>query len=163
MNFELTERDAQTLFGMIWQGSHEEAARGEVKKVISLMEALRQKAVAAVGEDGGEYEHSGLIGISRNDRPYGFRYLVALPAALAAHVSHEDMRGHDFPRMSFATAWHGAEDGDVFSHYQSMSDWIEAQGLQWARRVLHHREEYTAPAILQGAPVLRLMMPVEKS
>lgn len=162
MSFELTERDAQTLFGIIWQGSYEEAGRGEVKKVIALMEGLRKQAMTAAEEEGQLDADAGLIGISWNDRPDGFRYLVALPAALAKHVSHNDMRGHDFPRMSFATALHGAEDGDVFAHYQSMFDWIEGQGLQRATRILHHREEYTAPAVLEGAPVLRLMTPVER-
>lgn len=153
MGFEMAVRTAQRLAGMVWEGSYEAAAAGEVKRVITDMEDLR-------GRLAGDGKEDGLIGISWNDIPGGFRYLVALPPALTGRGEREGLASFSFPEMRFASAWHDAGDGDVFAHYNRMFEWITRNRLKRDTRLLHHREEYPAGLDLDGAPVLRLMTPV---
>ena len=62
--------------------------------------------------------------------------------------------------MTFASSWHGADDGEVAGHYGRMIEWIGDEGLQWETSRLHHREEYPLDYDVGGPPVLRLLMPV---
>ncbi|MCT8998465.1 GyrI-like domain-containing protein [Chelativorans intermedius] len=154
MAFEVVTRPAQTLCGKMWEGSYDAAAAGHVKEFIADMERLRSRLAA-----GHEGEASGLVGISFNDIPGGFRYLVALPPQLAPR-SGLALSAFSFPSMRFAAVWHEAADGDVFAHYERMFAWIEAQGLRRVTDVCHHREEYPPQPDLHAPPRLRLMTPV---
>lgn len=155
MTFEVVARAAQSLFGKVWEGSFEAAAAGHVKTVVAEMERLRSRLA---GEHGGVA--GGLVGVSWNDRPGGFRYLVALPPELSGPAEAEGLSGFSFPETSFATAWHDVADGDVFAHYARMFAWIEEKGLRRVTDVLHHREEYPAGLDLDAPPRLRIMTPV---
>lgn len=155
MAFEIVMRKAQILSGTIWEGSYEEAGAGEVKKTIAEMEHLRGRLAGRAGSAAG-----GLIGISWNDRPGGFRYLVALPPTLTEQGEAEGLAVYSFPEMQFATAWHDAANGDVFEHYRHMFAWIEESGLERSVEIIHHREEYPAGLDLGDSPRLRLMTPI---
>ncbi|UUP15782.1 GyrI-like domain-containing protein [Nitratireductor thuwali] len=151
--FELVWREPQRLAGKIWQGSYRDAAEGRVKPVIGEMAQLLHRL------DPGR-KRGGVIGISWNDIEGGFRYLAALPPALADAATGDGIEHVELPQTRLATAWHGAADGDVFAHYERMFAWIEAQGLRRVNVPFHHREEYSAGIDLDAPPELQLMAPV---
>ncbi|MCT7375629.1 GyrI-like domain-containing protein [Chelativorans salis] len=154
MAFEVKTREAQTLFGKVWEGSFEGAAAGHVKTVVADMERRRNRLAA------GRSDAAGLVGISWNNIPGGFRYLVALPPELSGQGEAEGLQAFSFPEMRFATAWHEATDGDVFAHYERMFAWIEENEFRRVTDILHHREEYPAGLDLDSPPRLRLMTPL---
>ena len=62
--------------------------------------------------------------------------------------------------MRFASSWHGAEDGEVGSHYDRMIEWLRGEGLVWDVSRFHHREEYPHDVDLSRQSTLRLLVPV---
>jgi len=144
--FGVVERSAQRLVGRIWEGSYSQAAAGAVRDVLFDVQML---AAEVSGLWAGP-----IVGISWNERPDGFRYLVGVEGL--AHRPGLDIL--DLPAMRFATAWH--ETGEVLDRYQAMLEWLPRQGLRWDKARMHHREEYPLHADFGAAPVLRLMVPV---
>lgn len=149
--FAIVKRPAQSLCGVMWEGSYAEAAAGAIHPLIGEMKA------AAAGEE--DPWSRMIIGISWSDRPDGFRYFVGIEAT-EDEAQMAEHRHLSLPPMRFASVWHGPDDGDVVGHYGRMIEWIEAEGEHRDVSVLHHREEYPADIDLAGPPILRLMLPL---
>lgn len=99
------------------------AAAGAVKAIMAEMERLRVRLAASDQQAAGQ----GLVGVSWNDAPGGFRYLMALRRSLPMRA-RVGLKTFHFPEMRFAAAWHAAGDGDVLAHYLRMFDWIAEKG-----------------------------------
>ncbi|MEI2300124.1 GyrI-like domain-containing protein [Ensifer sp. MJa1] len=150
MEFEIVERPAERIAGAFWEGTFGEAAEGAVRRLIAEMQVHHQHLHPG--------DHATLVGISWNDRPDGFRYLVGYVADKAEATVHP---GHvDLPAMRFVTAMHSPEGGDVFAHYQKMFDWIAAEGHAPRTDFLHFREEYEPGFVSLSLSPLRLMIPI---
>ncbi len=147
----LTERPAHTLAGRMWEGTFAEAAEGAIHALIAEVKAFSDARTTLW--------KSPIVGISWNDRPDGFRYLVGV-----APDPGETLPGNfstvELPEMRLASAWHGPEDGEVPGHYSRMLEWLQAAGLSWDRAHFHHREEYPPEVDLAAPPALRLLLPV---
>lgn len=147
----LSERPAHRLAGRFWEGGHAEAADGAIRPLIEEM-----KSVSA-GRSG--LWRSPIVGLTWNDRPDGFRYFVGI----AVDDGEESPPGFDvlqLPEMTFASSWHGPEDGGVVQHYLGMIEWIADMGMKRNATQFHQREEYPPDVDLAGPPALRLMIPV---
>jgi len=149
--FALTERPAHRLAGHMWEGTHAEAAAGAIHPLILEMKAASQRRPGMW--------RSPIVGLSWNDRPGGFRYFVGI-AIDEGEQPADGLVALDLPEMNFASAWHGAGDGDVAGHYGRMMEWIGDEGLKWDLSRFYHREEYPLDYDPAGPPVLRLLMPV---
>ena len=150
MAFEIVERPAQRIAGSFWEGTFGEAADGAVRRLIAEMQGHHQHLHPG--------DHAALVGLSWNDRPDGFRYLVGYVADKAETTIHP---GHvDLPAMRFVTALHHPESGDAFAHYQRMFDWMAAEGHAADTTVLHYREEYDPGFVSLSLSSLRLMVPI---
>ncbi|OCP02295.1 MULTISPECIES: GyrI-like domain-containing protein [unclassified Ensifer] len=150
MVFEIVQRPAQRVAGAFWEGTFGEAADGAVRRLISEMQAHHRHMHPG--------DHATLVGLSWNDRPDGFRYLVGYVSKKAEATVHP---GHvDLPAMRFVTALHHPESGDVFAHYQKMFDWIRAEGHAVDTALLHYREEYEPGFVSLSLSSLRLMVPI---
>ena len=147
----LSERPAHRLAGRFWEGSHAEAAAGAIHP---LIEEMKQASAVRPGP-----WKSPIVGISWNDRPDGFRYFVGI-AIEDDEAPQAGLEMLDLPEMTFASSWHGAEDGGVAGHYGRMFEWIADEGLKWDVSRFHHREEYPSDYDVSGPPVLRLLVPV---
>lgn len=150
MTFEIVQRPAQRIAGAFWEGTFGEAADGAVRRLVAQMQERHRRLHPK--------DHAPLVGISWNDRPDGFRYLVGYVADKAEATSHP---GHvDLPQMRFVTALHHPGSGDVFAHYQKMFDWIAAEGHGVDTALLHYREEYEPGYVSLSLSSLRLMVPI---
>ncbi|WP_343213959.1 GyrI-like domain-containing protein [Ensifer oleiphilus] len=148
--FEIVERPAQRIAGSFWEGTFVEAADGAVRRLIAEMQEHHLRLHPK--------DHPMLVGLSWNDRPDGFRYLVGFVSKTAETTRHP---GHvDLPAMRFVSAMHHPETGDVIAHYQHMFDWIASEGLVVDTSRLHFREEYEPGFVSLSLSSLRLMVPV---
>jgi hypothetical protein len=102
---------------------------------------------------------SPIVGLTWLDRPGGFRYFVGI-AIEDGEAAGPGLQTLDLPEMSFASSWHGADDGNVVEHYLRMIEWIADEGRRRDVSIFHQREEYPPDVDLAGPPVLRLLMPV---
>ncbi|KOF21198.1 hypothetical protein AC244_07490 [Ensifer adhaerens] len=148
--FEIVERPAQRIAGSFWEGTFGEAADGAVRRLIAAMQEHHLRLHPK--------EHPTLVGLSWNDRPDGFRYLVGFVSQTAEATSHPGYV--DLPAMRFVSAMHHPDDGDAFAHYQRMFDWIAAEGLAVDTSALHFREEYEPGFVSLSLSSLRLMVPI---
>lgn len=148
----LSERPPHRLAGRYWEGSHTEAAAGAIRPMLAEMKANSARAPG--------FWSSPVVGITWNDRPGGFRYFVGI-AIDEDETPGDGLDTLDLPEMTFASSWHGAEDGNVVEHYLRMIEWISDMGLQRDSSRFHQREEYPPDVDLDGLPVLRLMMPLK--
>lgn len=149
----LSERPAHRLVGWFWEGSHARMREGALKPLLlrarefsTRSSGLWRSPIVALSWSGpaGKYGPGGLrcfAGIAGEDAPQG-------GAAI------------DLPEMTFASSWHGPEDGSVVEHYARMIEWIGEQGL--ARDAAHfgQREEYPNDHDPDGPLSLRLLLPV---
>lgn len=148
--FEIVERPAQRIAGSFWEGTFIEAADGAVRRLIAEMQEHHLRLHPK--------DHPTLVGLSWNDRPDGFRYLVGFVSQIEEATRHP---GHvDLPPMHFASGLHHPDDGDVFAHYQRMFDWIASEGMAADTSRLHYREEYDPGFVSLSLSSLRLMVPV---
>ena len=145
----ISERPAQRLVGVMWEGSFAEAADGALKQVMARAKALSDAQAGlwksplvtlSWSADGQRLRHFAGIDMD-GDMPEGFDAV-------------------DLPPMRFATSWHGADDGEVIDHYAGMIGWLRENALRHDRAVLDQREEYPPDADLAGPPALRLMLPI---
>lgn len=148
--FEIVERPAQRIAGSFWEGTFGEAADGAVRRLIAAMQEHHLRLHPK--------DHPTLVGLSWNDRPDGFRYLVGFVSQTAEATSHPGYV--DLPDMRFVSAMHHPDDGDAFAHYQRMFDWIAAEGLAVDTSALHFREEYEPGFVSLSLSSLRLMVPI---
>lgn len=153
MGIELVDRPAQRLWGLMWEGTYAQAAAKGVHDVIRAMKAARQTLPVD--------PHADLIGISWNDRPDGFRYLVAVAVDGIAAPVPADLVELWLPAMRLASLWHDA--GDAHQAYLDMFEWIASHGQRREASVCHHREEYPVDFDLGAGAPLRLMTPVSSS
>lgn len=151
-DFDLVERPAQSLAGLVWEGSFADAAKGGVR---ALLERMQARVATIPGLFKGP-----LVGISWNERPDGFRYFVGYEPDAAAPA--DDLERLDLPKMHYVVAWHAEGDGAVVEHYRGLLHWMQMEGHARDVSRLHHREEYPLDADFSGPPVLRLMMPISK-
>ena len=146
--FGLTERPAQRLAGLSWEGTHAQAREGATRK---LLTAVQDFALSL-----GDAWIGPIIALSWNDRPEGGRFFAGVETTNRAG----SMMHIDCAAMRFVTGWHDGQHGEVPDHYERMLWWMSANGHRWDKQQLHHREEYPLHADLSGEPVLRLMLPV---
>jgi hypothetical protein len=150
----LTQRPAHRLAGWYWQGSFAEAREGAIKPLLLRARDLSERSSGSW--------RSPIVGLTWNleaaaDRPAGLRHFVGI----AADDAPKDGATLDVPAMTFASAWHAADDGGVVEHYMRMIEWIGDEGHE--RDVTHfaQREEYPN-TYDPGEPLsLRLLMPVK--
>lgn len=151
MGVELTDRSAQRLWGLVWEGTYVQAAAKGVHDVVRAMAVARWTLPVD--------PHADLIGIAWNDRPDGFRYLVAVAVDEIAVPAPVDLVEVRLPAMQLAGLWH--EAGDVHQAYLGMFEWIASNRLRRDVSVFHHREEYPVDFDLGVCVPLRLMTPVK--
>ncbi len=147
----ISERPAHRLAGRMWEGSNAQAAAGALHPLVEEMKQVSARRSALW--------RSPIVGLTWLDRPDGFRYFVGI-AIEDGEAAGPGLQTLDLPEMSFASSWHGADDGNVVDHYLRMIEWIEDEGLRRDFSVFHQREEYPPDYDLAGPPVLRLLMPV---
>lgn len=150
MDFVFVERPAQRLWGLVWEGTYDEAAAKGVHGVFRAMTEARKGLPVATDAD--------LIGIAWNDRPDGFRYLVAVAVDETAGPVPAWLTEVRLPAMRLASLWHDA--GEPTQAYFAMFDWIARQGMRRDVSVADHREEYPHDFDLAAGVPLRLMTPV---
>lgn len=150
-DISMSERPAHRLAGRMWEGSNAEAAAGALHPLIEEMKQVSGRRSALW--------RSPIVGLTWNDRPGGFRYFVGI-AIDDEEAAEPGMQVLDLPEMTFASSWHGADDGNVVEHYLRMIEWISDAGLKRDFSTFHQREEYPPDADVAGPPVLRLLMPV---
>ncbi|WP_047144847.1 GyrI-like domain-containing protein [Aquamicrobium sp. LC103] len=153
--FGLSERPAQVLTGLTWEGTYEAAAGA----LHSMIERVKAYSDAQPG-----VWKSPIVGISWNDRPEGFRYFAGVSAGEGEMSPAEEADGFgriSLPEMRFASSWHGPRDGDVVPHYGRMIEWMREEGLARDASLMHQREEYPHDIDLTLPPTLRIMMPVK--
>lgn len=146
-----SERPAHRLAGRLWEGSNAQAAAGAIHPLIEEMKRASARRSALW--------RSPIVGITWNDRPGGFRYFVGI-AIEDGEAAEPGMEILDLPEMTFASSWHGADDGNVVEHYLRMIEWISDEGLRRDFSIFHQREEYPSDFDPAGPPALRLLMPV---
>ena len=149
----IADRPAHRLHGFFWEGSHAKAAAGGTREVLARAKAFSDARVALW--------KSPLVMLSWDVGPDGLRCF----AAFAPEEDEAPAKGFsaiDVPAMSFASSWHGPQDGDVVAHYGRMLEWLRGSGWQHDPVFCNQREEYPHDADLEGPPALRLMLPVVK-
>jgi hypothetical protein len=149
--FGLTERPAQRLVGLSWEGTHAQAREGATRKLLAEVQDF------ALGL--GDAWIGPIIALSWNDRPLGGRFFAGVETTNRAG----GMTSMDCAAMRFVTGWHDDKHGEVPDHYERMLWWMGANGHRWEKQRLHHREEYPLHADFSGDSVLRLMLPVAVS
>lgn len=147
----LAERPAGKLSGLYWQGSHEDAAAGALHELLGRVKAFSDRRDTLW--------KSPLVAISWNDRPDHLRHFVGVELE-DGEVPEAGFDNCDLPGLSYATAWHGADDGPVPDHYGRMIEWLHMRGLSWDVSRHHHREEYPPHVDLHQSTQLRLCLPV---
>jgi hypothetical protein len=145
----LSERPAHRLGGWYWEGSHREARDGALKPLLLRARALSETA------SGGLWR-SPIVGLTWNDRPDGFRYFVGI----AGDDAPADGAGLDVPELTYASSWHGPDDGSVVEHYLRMIEWIGDEGHRRDTGHFAQREEYPNDYDPEQPPTLRLLLPV---
>jgi hypothetical protein len=146
--FGLTERPAQRLVGISWEGSYAEARQGATRRLLAEVQDF------ALGLN--DPWVGPLVALSWNDRPEGGRFFAGVETAAGG----KGMSGVECTAMRFVTGWHAPKHGDVPDHYERMLWWMGANGHRWDKQLLHHREEYPLHADLAAEPELRLLLPV---
>jgi len=147
----LTDRPAHRLAGLVWEGSHAEAAAGALHPLIARARAFADDRAEGLWR-------SPVIGLSLDERADGFRYFVGI--SVGKTETPGGMEIVDLPEMVFASIWHLPADGDVNAHYLRMADRIRDAGLAWDRSRLCRREEYPPDFEPGQPPSLRLMLPL---
>jgi hypothetical protein len=145
----LSERPAHRLVGWFWEGSHAEARDGALRPLI-----LKAKTFS---EASSGLWRSPIVGLTWNSRPDGFRYFVGI----AGEDAPDGGESLDLPEMTFASSWHGPEDGSVVEHYMMMIEWIGSEGHSRDNEHFAQREEYPNDYDPDAPPALRLLLPVK--
>lgn len=151
--FGITERPAQDLEGLFWEGTHEEAAAGAVRSVLKTVQARS-------GDLGRSLWGNSIVGVSWNTGPGRFRTFVGFEGGEPESAADEAWTKLALPARKYATVWHSDSDGDVVERYGRMIEWIGMVGHVRPRDGPHHREEYAADVDFDGLPMLRLMLPI---
>ncbi|MEO3385809.1 GyrI-like domain-containing protein [Mesorhizobium sp. CAU 1741] len=147
----ITERPAHRLGGLWWRGSFEDAAASALHPLIETV-----KDFSAARDT---VWKSPIVGLSRNQSKDGFDYFVGI-AVEESDALPSGFQRLNVPETTFASSWHGREDGDVVSHYGAMLEWLKLQGHSVDASFCSQREEYPHDVDLTQAPTLRLMLPV---
>ncbi len=150
----LSERPAHRLVGWAWEGTHEEARGGAIRPLLLRARDLSERTQGLW--------RSPIVGLTwngrpGNDGPGGFRYF----AGIAGDAPPPDGVALDLPEMTFASSWHGPEDGSVVEHYMRMIEWIGDEGLSRDGARFDQREEYPNDHDPDGPLSLRLLLPVK--
>ncbi|APH71994.1 GyrI-like domain-containing protein [Aquibium oceanicum] len=151
--FGMTERPSEELRGVFWEGSHEEAAAGAVRAMLKRVQAHCGAGKASLWD-------GPIVGVSWSTGPGRFRTFVGIESATVGTATDAGLETLTLPGHRYATAWHGAEDGDVVERYGRMIEWIRMAGHARSPDGPHHREEYPRESDFDATPVLRLMLPV---
>lgn len=145
----LTERPAHRLVGYFWEGTFAQAREGAVQPVLLKARALSD-SVSGLWR-------SPIVGLSWNDRPDGFRYF----AGIVGEDAPEGGGAIDLPEMTFASSWHGADDGEVVQHYMRMIEWMGDESLSRDTERFAQREEYPNDYDPAAPLSLRLLLPIK--
>jgi predicted transcriptional regulator YdeE len=149
---QFTARDAFTAVGFIWDGTYEQADKGEIRELLSLLQQ-RLPEIADI------IEPNHIIGISWNERSDGFRYFVGLRVASGSGTPG-GMTKIQMPASEYAAHEHA--EGNVFETYRQLFRWLAEHGRAQDKTSLDLMEEYPIDMDPFGPPRLRLMVPVEK-
>lgn len=154
----LSERPAHRLHGLVWRGTHEEAASGSLRRLIGMAKAFSD------GRAG--LWKSPLVVLSWNEASGGLRCLAGV-AVGQDEALPDGFCAIDLPPMRFASSWHGPQDGDVVAHYGRMIEWLRDNGWRRDTAIFEQREEYPHDADFDGAVpdrtlALRLLLPVAR-
>lgn len=149
---EIVPEPGFTAVGLFWEGSYAQAAAGEIRPLVLLVQSALPNVRQAM-----DREH--LIGISWNDRLDGFRYFIGIRVEPDSEVP-PGMSQIDVPPLRCATCNH--QSGDVTLSYQMLFRWIDEHGFDHDTRVLTHLEEYPLPYVPDAPPRLRLLVPIQE-
>ena len=154
----LSERPAHRLVGYRWEGTHAEARRGAIRPLIVKAKDLSERQAGLWRSPIVGLTWNGLAGagLSENAGSDGFRYFVGI----AGDVEPADGIAIDLPEMTFASSWHGPDDGEVVEHYMRMIEWVGDEGLTRDSAHFAQREEYPVDYDPDGPLSLRLLLPV---
>lgn len=131
--------------GPVWTGTYQQAGDGSLQALIAEVRQATQGA---------------MTGLSINDRPDGFRYLIGSEDGVSpGGVSPQTWRldGHHCLRMPYE----GSASG-VTTAYQEMLDALT--GSVWEPRpdICHHRDEYGRSNPLDDPLTVTLGIPVRR-
>lgn len=120
---EIVSLPEMTLYGRVWEGAYSELPEGGLQALIASVKAMTSAP---------------LIGVSWNDRPDGFRYLIG---AASDEFGADSIRWTAPAHQLLQVSYQGDPAG-VTDTYAKMMDAISAANMRMATEICHHREGY---------------------
>ncbi|MFM1652057.1 GyrI-like domain-containing protein [Brevibacillus sp. B_LB10_24] len=155
MEKELVKKNAFSAVGVIWQGTFQQAASGEIRNVMEELRSRIKEITQVVNPEA-------ILGISFHNIPNGFTYHLCMETTEGGTIP-EGMQRIDIPALTYVTCKH--ERGkNVNDTYTDCYRWIEEQGY------ILHESEYKQLEVypvsyrpLTDEPEFIIMIPVKEA
>lgn len=152
MSDKIIEMDGFSCVGVKWQGTYEQAEKGELK---TLQEEFKRR----ISQGKGEGSLASVYGLARGNDGKGFIYYYLAKKEEDAQVP-EGMVEVEIPSGLYAYA---DADGNVKEVYTELYKWIEENGYEAGRKEVSSLEVYPFDYdALSELPRLKVYIPVRE-
>lgn len=122
MDAKILSKQAFYAVGMKWEGTFQEAAEGEIRKLMELFKGRIQEIPNVKQSDM-------ILGFTEDLTPHGFTYYVTVETMDGENMIPENMTQLSIPTLTYAVCEH-KRGMNVEQTYEDLAKWYTSQGFE---------------------------------